>query len=94
MTNETQKHTPAPWYELSLGGHPIVVTCGSPREGAYNFVPLTEADKTLMLAAPDMAEALKAAENWLAEYESGPDTGLETLLSEIRAALAKAGIQC
>lgn len=35
----------------------------------------------------ELLEACKAAENWLTEYETGPDTGLHGLLEQLRKAI-------
>ena len=49
-----------------------------------------KADGFLLAASPSLLNACKAAENWLAEYETGPDTGLHGLLAQIREAVTRA----
>lgn len=41
-------------------------------------------------AARAMLAALQASENWLKEYEAGPDTGLHGLLDQLRTTISAA----
>lgn len=98
MTNASQnaKHTPGPWKVIDRalnGGEGVSIEA----ENGYTEVCKVNksyhsrtANARLIAAAPELLEALKEAENWLAEYEDGPDSGLQGLLAQARAAIAKA----
>ena len=67
------------WGVCKEGGGDIVADLIEDRETALIFA-----------ASYELLAACKGAENWLSEYETGPDTGLHGLLSELRATIAKA----
>lgn len=76
----TTQHTPGPQKATQdIGTLCTTVTAGR--------LPVADC---LIAAAPELLAALRSAENWLAEYETGPDTGLQGLLAECRAAIVKA----
>jgi len=49
-----------------------------------------KADGCILAASLKLLAACRAAENWLTEYEVGPDTGLQDLLAQLREATAAA----
>jgi hypothetical protein len=83
-------HTPGPWIvsEYMDDGRLGVL---SPQNEILCAVStgLREPDAKLIAAAPEMAEALQRALNWLASYPGG---NAEGAYNEVRAALAKAGL--
>ena len=106
-------HTPGPWrldapsnahvlgddYHVIEGG----IGCRSPENGMMGFritAFMSLADAKLVHAAPDMAEALRAAQRLAWEVGSETEGGVQTLLEDgrgdlyrqISAALAKAGL--
>lgn len=92
----TTKHTPGPWQfcesELRPGRYSIyangpVAYCGDttnePGDG--------EANARLIAAAPELLAALDKAESFIAGFEGDElQEGIDEMLSEIRAAIAKA----
>lgn len=80
-------HTPGPWewfhknWLLPVGGGTAILTYTAADDGLHG----TDADKALIVAAPEMLDALKGAEEWLSGWASA-----EPYLSLIRAAIAKA----
>lgn len=97
------KWTPGPWTqerEFNERGTVDIATGHTSVEIHANGTPIGiwidyensghSANSRLIAAAPAMYEALAECENWLSEYESGPDGGLHGLLGLARAALAAA----
>ena len=46
-------------------------------------------DGRLLKASRKLLNACNAARNWLAEYETGPDSGLHGLLAQLRESIAQ-----
>lgn len=91
MTQE-MKHTPGPWevgdldqnsQRIVRSEHIEICTCWHHCVGSIE--KQMEANARLIAAAPEMYEALKAAEEWLSGWASA-----EPYLETIRAALLKA----
>lgn len=93
--------TPRPWYanydgdETQIGSDDgfVAMTLGSDEtvstvEDYANAALIVRA----VNAHDELLAAVQATENWLREYnvQMGPDTGLEGLHEQVRAALAKA----
>lgn len=84
-------HTPGPWVQNSANAEEIIapddvqVIARIPgaKTGLYNRA--APANARLIAAAPDLLEALRAAEDWLDGWVSA-----EPQLAMIRAAIAKA----
>jgi hypothetical protein len=110
MNTVPHKHTPGPWlvhpYGVQAGPHNPGFDVG-PRGiavatviGEFHAVrpgPQTVANATLIAAAPELLAALRDAERWIAESESGigrrsaePKLNGRLVLREAQAALAKA----
>jgi hypothetical protein len=99
MTQET-KWTPGPWEEIGLSvrvpTRGIIATCPTPQGGG---VMECFHNTRLIAAAPEMAEALRAAEIILAaeveargDLDETYDTGAaKPVLEMVRAALQKVG---
>lgn len=87
------KHTPGPWH-VGINPGPMVYDEHGEQIADCRAVGYDNggnmANAALIAAAPDLLEACKTAENWLGEYETGPDSGLHGLLEQLRAAIAKA----
>lgn len=94
----TTQHTPASWINdgntISAQvdpAHPsyIAPVCFLDDDWAPEIVA---ANARLIAAAPDLLNMLRDAENWFREYDvqNSPDSGAQLLLTDIRAAIAKA----
>ena len=92
------QHTPGPWhrnikpathYNTIFAGRNTHVTRLAVEGKSEEEV---EANCALIVAAPDLLNMLRNAENWFREYDvqNGPDSGAQLLLEDIRAAIAKA----
>ena len=79
---------------LVRAGDTARVLCLMNLSGAYNGYAgkeQAEADARLMAASPDMLPALRKAESFIAGFEGDElQEGIDEMLSEIRAAIAKA----
>ena len=93
----SEKHTPGPWKVYddgdmwiapSDGDAPIVCDiCPHGEEFVYSLED--DANAHLIAAAPELLEALKVAQAWIAD-ESCPCEGCEAVNDQIAAAIAKA----
>lgn len=88
-------HTPTPWFATDLRQVRSHVGFVALTSGSDFNVAIEEANAAFIVRACNSHNALVAAvtgaENWLSEYEAGPDSGLHGLLDQLRAALAAAG---
>lgn len=96
-TTTKSQHTPGPW--KVTGGetsfYPMAVRSEVSQICEFHTWDVQkEANARLIAAAPDLLEALKAAQNWLREYhlsmDSPIDDGLFDLDDTIQQAIAKA----
>jgi len=94
MKKPTQ-HTPGPWRRDESGF--IVAGIGDTyvavavADCSDTDIDEREANKSLIIAAPELLDALDACENWLGEFGAdSPDTGLCGLVEQARAAITKA----
>ena len=92
MTTQKTSYTPGPWH---LDEYDDIATQGGLAVAGYyrgiKGIENPEANARLIAAAPDLLEALQAAENWLGEFGAdSPDTGLQGLVKQARTAIAKA----
>lgn len=84
------QHTPGPW-EAKGEDHSERGWCVIDATGMLVARRLTEANARLIAAAPDMLEALKAAEEWMTrEVAETRRMTLPPALGIARAAIAKA----
>ena len=97
-------HTPGPWTLHPTALHPAVRSVGTPDAGprrictvgTMNGNPVDKANARLIAAAPELLEALKEAENALADYiptieRTGASLNYgHSVLKKARAAIAKA----
>lgn len=93
-TEDQQSHAPGPWTAGYDGSkHVIFDAVGwmvATIPGAYNqgLVARHEADARLIVAAPDMANALRRALSWLSSYQGN---GAKGAYMDAVNALKKAG---
>ena len=99
------QHTPTPWQTYAPMAEHCQIAIESINSETIAIVELMDAKRdynatakanaAFIVRACNSHDALVAAateaENWLSEYESGPDSGLSGLLNQLRAALAAAG---
>jgi hypothetical protein len=103
--SETEKHTPGPWELVSLSGYGSPFSIRMPYASNNPDAPKTHygvqsvrrrADANLIAAAPDMLEALKAADERLTTMASmtgcrSDDEWVWEAQGKVKAAIAKAG---
>jgi len=89
MSREAMKHTPGPWYIDPIKFH----VNGNRRIMAEQCTPVAvvpehlAADARLIAAAPDMLNALM---DFVSYFGHDNDNGLDEMLTNARAAIAKA----
>lgn len=89
----THKHTPGPWTTDTNG----LITAGPRRlhiaqTAVTGMGHAAEANAFLLAAAPDLLDALIAADKWVAMYHDlpGHDAASQCMSRVIRAAISKA----
>ena len=90
MSREAMKHTPGPWnYDRS--GYSLYVNSGRELVTALSMdgkrLETSEANARLIAAAPDMLNALM---DFVSYFGHDNDNGLDEMLTNARAAIAKA----
>ena len=90
MNREAMKHTPGPWnYDRS--GYSLYVNSGRELVTALSMdgkrLETSEANARLIAAAPDMLNALM---DFVSYFGHDNDNGLDEMLTNARAAIAKA----
>jgi hypothetical protein len=90
MSREAIKHTPGPWnYDRS--GYSLYVNSGRELVTALSMdgkrLETSEANARLIAAAPDMLNALM---DFVSYFGHDNDNGLDEMLTNARAAIAKA----
>ena len=90
MSREAMKHTPGPWnYDRS--GYSLYVNSGRELVTALSMdgkrLETSEANARLIAAAPDLLNALM---DFVSYFGHDNDNGLDEMLTNARAAIAKA----
>lgn len=97
---EREQHTPGPWkwlgdclegpdYSDVIGSK---VACGAWCQGGSCVLTISDADKALIEAAPDLLDALRAVDGVSRESDSALALSLamDRIIDQVRAAISKA----